>query len=105
MFCMHFMLKIPLHLRTSACMLLSVGCPLCILRKDEAMKSLSTTQPAEELVSRQEKQQSVRKVRSRSRKNALTFWSFVLPLLLGITVFFYIPIIWSVVLSFSTARA
>jgi multiple sugar transport system permease protein len=69
------------------------------------MKSLSTTQPAEKLVSRQGKQQGTRKVRSRSRKDALTFWSFVLPLLLGVTIFFYIPIIWSVVLSFSTARA
>lgn len=69
------------------------------------MKSLSTTQPAEELVSRRGKQQSVRKVRNLSRKNALTFWSFVLPLLLGVIVFFYIPIVWSIVLSFSTARA
>lgn len=69
------------------------------------MKSLSTTQPAEELVSRRKKQQSVRQVRNRSRKNALTFWSFVLPLVFGIIVFFYIPIIWSIVLSFSTARA
>ncbi len=69
------------------------------------MKSLSTSQPAQELVSRQEKQQSARKVRSRSRKNALTFWSFVLPLLLGVIVFFYIPIVWSIVLSLSTARA
>ncbi len=69
------------------------------------MKSLSTTQPAEKLVSRRGKQQSVQKVRSRSRKNALTFWSFVLPLLLGVIVFFYIPIVWAFVLSFSTARA
>ncbi len=69
------------------------------------MKSLSTTQPAEALVSRQRKQQSVRKVRNRSRKNALTFWSFVLPLLLGVIVFFYIPIVWSIVLSLSAARA
>jgi multiple sugar transport system permease protein len=69
------------------------------------MKSLSTTQPAEELASPSGKRQGARKGRSLSRRNALTFWSFVLPLLLGITVFFYIPIIWSVVLSFSTARA
>ncbi|MBV9256859.1 MAG: sugar ABC transporter permease [Ktedonobacteraceae bacterium] len=69
------------------------------------MKSLSTTQPAEVLVSRPEKRKSVQRVRSRSRRNALTFWSFVLPLLLGVIVFFYIPIIWSIILSFSTARA
>jgi multiple sugar transport system permease protein len=69
------------------------------------MKSLSTTQPAEELASPSGKRQGARKGRSRSRRNALTFWSFVLPLLLGVLVFFYIPIIWSVVLSFSTARA
>jgi multiple sugar transport system permease protein len=35
----------------------------------------------------------------------LVFWSFVGPLILGLTVFFYIPILWSLVLSFSTARA
>ena len=69
------------------------------------MKSLSTTSPAEALVSHTGKQQSTRRVRSRSRRNALTFWSFVLPLLLGIIIFFYVPIIWSVVLSFSSARA
>ncbi len=69
------------------------------------MKSLSTTPPAETLVSRSNQQQSTRRIRSRSRKNALTFWSFVLPLVLGIIVFFYIPIIWSVLLSFSSARA
>ena len=69
------------------------------------MKSLSTTPPAEVLVSRPEKRKSVQRVRSRSRRNALTFWSFVLPLLLGVIVFFYIPIVWSIILSFSTARA
>jgi multiple sugar transport system permease protein len=69
------------------------------------MRSLSTTSPAEALVSRSEKQQSTRRVRSRSRRNALTFWSFVLPLVIGVIIFFYIPIIWSVVLSFSSARA
>ncbi|MDQ2887697.1 MAG: sugar ABC transporter permease [Chloroflexota bacterium] len=69
------------------------------------MKSLSSTPPAETLVARQAKQRSTRKIHDRSRKNALSFWSFVLPLLLGITLFFYIPIIWAIVLSFSTARA
>ena len=51
------------------------------------MKSLSTTQSAEKLVSRQEKQQSVRKVRSRSRKNASNFLEFCSPFILGVTYF------------------
>src|SRR5205814_1286626 len=38
-------------------------------------------------------------------KNMLIFWSFVGPLVLGLIVFFFIPIIWSIVLSFSEARA
>ena len=69
------------------------------------MKSLSTTPPAKTLASRQGKQKSTQKVQSSSRRNALTFWSFVLPLVLGILIFFYIPIIWSVILSFSSAQA
>ncbi len=40
-----------------------------------------------------------------SLKNTFVFWGFVGPLLIGLTVFFFIPIIWSVVLSFSSARS
>jgi multiple sugar transport system permease protein len=35
----------------------------------------------------------------------LVFWGFVGPLILGLIVFFYIPIIWSIILSFSNARS
>ena len=69
------------------------------------MKSLSTTPRAEMLASREEKQKGVRRVRQRSLETALIFWVFVGPLILGLTVFFYIPIIWSFILSFSSARA
>ncbi|QBD82663.1 sugar ABC transporter permease [Ktedonosporobacter rubrisoli] len=69
------------------------------------MKSLDTAASAEILASRADKQKSVQRVRQRSFKATLIFWSFVGPLILGLIVFFYIPILWSIVLSFSTARA
>jgi multiple sugar transport system permease protein len=69
------------------------------------MKSLTTPPSAEMLASREEKQKTVQRVRQRSFERTLIFWGFVGPLLLGLTVFFYIPIIWSFILSFSSARA
>lgn len=69
------------------------------------MQSLSTPPSAEVLAVRAGKQQSVQRMRQRSFKITLTFWSFIIPLMLGLTVFFYIPILWSVVLSFANARA
>ncbi len=69
------------------------------------MKSLSTTKSAEMLPAHIGKQRSTQSTRRQSRRAALVFWSFVGPLILGLTVFFYVPIIWSVVLSFSAARA
>lgn len=50
-------------------------------------------------------QKSQQQVRRRSLKTTLAFWCFVGPLLLGLLVFFFIPIIWSVVLSLSDARS
>ena len=69
------------------------------------MESLTTTTPAEMLASTEEKQKRAQRVRRRSRQTALVFWGFVGPLLLGLTVFFYIPILWSFILSFADARA
>lgn len=69
------------------------------------MKSLSTAKPPEPLVARKAKRESVQRVHNRALKDALIFWSFVGPLLLGLTVFFYLPIIWSLILSISRARA
>src|SRR2546425_7416888 len=69
------------------------------------MESLSTTTPAEMLTSRAEKQKRVQRVRQHSLQTALVFWGFVGPLILGLTVFFYIPILWSLILSFADARA
>ncbi|HLZ56882.1 MAG TPA: sugar ABC transporter permease [Ktedonosporobacter sp.] len=68
------------------------------------MKSLSANEPAQVLDIDTGKQQSAQKLRLRSLKTTLVFWSFVGPLLLGLLVFFYIPIIWSFVLSFANAR-
>jgi multiple sugar transport system permease protein len=68
------------------------------------MKSLTTTS-AEMPASREEVQKSVKRDRRRSLNTVLIFWSFVGPLILGLVVFFYIPIIWSFVLSFADARA
>src|SRR6266849_4565140 len=70
-----------------------------------SMESLTSTTPAEMLASRAEKQKRVQRVRQRSRQTALVFWGFVGPLILGLTVFFYIPILWSLLLSFAEARA
>lgn len=69
------------------------------------MKSLSTSPSAEVLTAREEKYKSVQRGRRRSLKDALIFWSFVGPLMIGLALFFYIPIIWSLILSFTTARA
>ena len=69
------------------------------------MKSLSPTQSAEVLATREEIQKSVQRVRQRSLQRTLIFWGFVGPLILGLIVFFYIPILWSIVLSFASARA
>ncbi len=69
------------------------------------MKSLTTTTPAEMAASRAGAQKSVKRVRQGSLKTILIFWSFVGPLILGLTVFFYIPIVWSFILSFADARA
>src|SRR5713226_4833685 len=70
-----------------------------------SMESLTTTTPAEILASAEEKQKRVQRVRQRSLQTALVFWGFVGPLILGLTVFFYIPILCSLVLSFADARA
>lgn len=50
-------------------------------------------------------QKSQRLVRRQSQKSTLAFWCFVGPLILGLLVFFFIPIIWGVILSFSQARS
>ncbi|HET9921438.1 MAG TPA: sugar ABC transporter permease [Ktedonobacteraceae bacterium] len=64
------------------------------------MDSVSTTTRTEVLVSGK-----VKRRRQSSLKTILVFWSFVGPLVLGLIVFFYIPIIWSLILSFANARA
>jgi multiple sugar transport system permease protein len=68
------------------------------------MKSLSTPVAAEMQPS-QKIEISERRIRQQSQKTALIFWGFVGPLILGLIVFFYIPIIWGLVLSFADARA
>ena len=68
------------------------------------MKSLSTPTVAAEQSSQPGKQ-IARRTRYQSYKTALAFWGFVGPLLIGLTIFFYIPIIWGFILSFADARA
>ncbi len=53
----------------------------------------------------EERQKSQQYMWRRSLKTALVFWCFVGPLMIGLLVFFFIPIIWSVVLSVSNARS
>ncbi|HTK11065.1 MAG TPA: sugar ABC transporter permease [Ktedonobacteraceae bacterium] len=68
------------------------------------MKSL-TTPPAAVASLEQDVKLIKQRKRQISQKTALMFWTFVGPLLLGLIVFFYIPIVWGFVLSFSEARA
>lgn len=43
--------------------------------------------------------------RSRNdRRNALLFWGFVGPLLIGLIIFVYVPIVWGLIISMSEAR-
>ncbi len=49
--------------------------------------------------------ESKRRVRRQDSRLLWTFWSFVGPLVLGLLVFTYIPIIWGFLLSFFEARA
>lgn len=69
------------------------------------MKSLSTSSQIDVLDLARGKKTSARRKKQNSTKTVLAFWCFVAPLMLGLTVFFYAPIIWAIVLSFSTARA
>ncbi|HEY3993394.1 MAG TPA: sugar ABC transporter permease [Ktedonobacteraceae bacterium] len=48
---------------------------------------------------------SRRLVRRQSQKTTLVFWCFVGPLMLGLLVFFFIPIVWGLILSFSQAHS
>jgi multiple sugar transport system permease protein len=68
------------------------------------MNSVSTS-PVEVVESEQDLKLIARRKRYAAQRTALTFWTFVGPLVLGLIVFFYIPIIWGFVLSFSEARA
>ncbi|HEY4384502.1 MAG TPA: sugar ABC transporter permease [Ktedonobacteraceae bacterium] len=68
------------------------------------MKSL-TTPPAAVASLAQDVKLIKQRKRQISQKTALIFWTFVGPLILGLIVFFYIPIVWGFVLSFSEARA
>ena len=44
-------------------------------------------------------------LKKRERQQVLTYWSMVGPLLLGLTVFTFLPILWSIILSFADARS
>ena len=68
------------------------------------MKTLSTA-PVTEALSEQEKQTVLRRTRRKTQRTALAFWGFMAPLAIGLIVFFYVPILWGVVLSFGSARA
>lgn len=69
------------------------------------MKSLSTTTSTEVLAAHKEKHKGIQRKWQHTFKTTLVFWSFVGPLIVGLIVFFYIPIIWSIILSFANARA
>lgn len=74
------------------------------------MKSFSSPSLSPEIALVAEKEEEIQKNQQRLRrrrnlKNTFVFWCFVGPLIIGLLVFFFIPIIWSVVLSLSDARS
>ena len=69
------------------------------------MKSLSTPRVLEMQPSKGQIEGARKRTRQKEQKTTLAFWSFVGPLILGLTAFFYIPIIWGFILSFADARA
>ncbi len=69
------------------------------------MASLNSSLTAEHQQTQRGKIQPTQNKRRRSQGTTLVFWIFVGPLILGLLIFFYIPIIWAVVLSFADARA
>jgi multiple sugar transport system permease protein len=66
---------------------------------------MSVIASAEILTTAEEKKQAVQRQRKRGLKEALTYWSFVGPLMIGLTIFTFIPIVWAIVLSFFQARS
>ena len=79
------------------------------LQGDCAMKHVSSLSlPPETTLARKQKEQerkSQPRILGHKQKTTLVFWCFVGPLLIGLLVFFFIPIVWSVVLSVSDARS
>ena len=69
------------------------------------MKSLSTPRITEMQPSKQQIEGAQKRTRQQVQKTTLAFWGFVGPLIIGLVVFFYIPIIWGFILSFADARA
>lgn len=71
------------------------------------MKRFSSLSPTSDTMLVAQKEEKVQKTQQyiRRMKTTLAFWCFVGPLLIGLLVFFFIPIIWSVVLSVSNARS
>ena len=67
--------------------------------------SSSSLSPQTGLVVSEEKEQQKQHTGRRKLRNSLVFWCFVGPLMIGLLVFFFIPILWSVVLSLSNARS
>jgi len=68
------------------------------------MKSLGTP-PAAAMRPSRDLNLNERRKRPTQQRTTLIFWTFVGPLILGLIVFFYIPIVWGFVLSFADARA
>ncbi len=68
------------------------------------MTSLSPTSQSEAITLHDDQQKRSQRLQRQSLKTVVAFWTFVGPLVIGLTVFFYIPIIWSIVLSFADAR-
>lgn len=60
--------------------------------------------PAQPVASQEDTERGKRSIQRKHLKTELAFWSFAAPLLLGLAVFVYLPILWSIFLSFFDAR-
>jgi multiple sugar transport system permease protein len=72
--------------------------------REEDFMSVTTTS-VKVLITPEEKKQALQRQKRRGLKDTLIYWSFVGPLMLGLLVFTFIPIVWAIVLSFFSARS
>src|ERR1700687_1215407 len=81
-----------------------LGYPQMRFRKDIYMEFTHIITPIQPASPPGNTQKGKRRIKRNGIRTELAFWSFVAPLLLGLAVFVYLPILWSILLSFFNAR-